>query len=56
MTSSKITSPTSYETDYLQWLETTLQQLRSRDDEKVDWQNLIAEIEDLGKRDRGVLC
>ncbi len=41
-----------YEQDYLQWIEATLQQLRDRDYEKVDWENLLAEIEDMGKRDR----
>jgi Domain of unknown function DUF29 len=41
-----------YEQDYLQWIEATLQQLRSRNYENVDWENLLAEIEDMGKRDR----
>ncbi|NEO31002.1 MAG: DUF29 domain-containing protein [Symploca sp. SIO3C6] len=43
---------TLYETDYLRWLETTVQKLRAQDYGNVDWQNLIEEIEDLGKSER----
>ena len=41
-----------YEQDYVQWIEATLQQLRDRNYEKVDWENLLEEIEDMGKRER----
>ena len=45
-------SKTLYNTDYIQWVEATLQQLRSRDYDRVDWDNLLDEIEEIGKRDR----
>ncbi|NEP17372.1 MAG: DUF29 domain-containing protein [Leptolyngbya sp. SIO4C1] len=41
-----------YETDYLQWIETTLAKLRQQKYAQVDWANLIEEIEDMGKRER----
>lgn len=41
-----------YNTDYLQWLTTTADQLRRQALDEVDWDNLIEEIEDMGKRER----
>jgi hypothetical protein len=41
-----------YETDYLQWIETTVQRLRSQDFSNVDWENLIEEIESMGRSER----
>jgi len=41
-----------YETDYLQWIETTVEKLRSQDFSNVDWENLIEEIESMGRSDR----
>ena len=41
-----------YETDYLKWIETTAQKLRVRDYSSVDWENLIEEIEDMGRSER----
>ncbi|WP_226587392.1 DUF29 domain-containing protein [Microseira wollei] len=41
-----------YETDYMQWIETTIEKLRSQDYANVDWENLIEEIEDLGRSER----
>jgi hypothetical protein len=38
-----------YETDYLKWIETTAQKLRVRDYSYIDWENLIEEIEDIGR-------
>ena len=43
---------TSYETDYLQWLETTAEKLRRHNYDDVDWENLIEEIEDMGRSER----
>jgi hypothetical protein len=37
-----------YETDYLLWLETTLEQVKLRQSDQLDWENLAAEIEYLG--------
>ena len=48
-------SSTAYETDYNQWLKETVKQLRERNFEQVDWDNLIEEIESMGKSDRRVL-
>jgi hypothetical protein len=39
-----------YDTDYLRWIETTVEKLRVRDNSNIDWENLIAEIEDMGQR------
>lgn len=43
---------TLYETDYLQWIETTVKKLRFGDYTNVDWENLIDEIEDMGRSER----
>ncbi|MFM7787722.1 MAG: DUF29 domain-containing protein, partial [Microcystis panniformis] len=48
-------SSTAYETDYNQWLKETVKQLRERNFEQVDWDNLIKEIESMGKSDRRAL-
>ena len=39
--------PTAYEVDYQQWVEETLQQLRDRKYDQIDWENLLAEIASL---------
>jgi hypothetical protein len=41
-----------YETDYLKWIETTVEKLRVRDYSSVDWENLIEEIADMGRSER----
>ena len=43
---------TLYETDYQQWIETTVEKLHSRDYANMDWDNLIEEIEDMGRNER----
>ena len=48
-------SSTAYETDYNQWLKETVKQLQERNFEQVDWDNLIEEIESMGKSDRRAL-
>lgn len=50
-----LTSPTLYDQDYALWLETTLEQLRRRDFAGVDWENLIEEIENMGRSDKRAL-
>ena len=42
-----LTSKSLYETDYLLWLETTLEHVRHRQVEQLDWDNLAEEIEGL---------
>lgn len=41
-----------YETDYLQWIETTVEKLREQDYSNIDWENLIEEFEDMGRSER----
>ena len=48
----KANRPPLYETDYQQWIETTVEKLHSRDYANVDWDNLIEEIEDVGRNER----
>ena len=43
-----LTSKSLYETDYMLWLETTLEQVKHRQVEQLDWDNLAEEIEGLG--------
>jgi hypothetical protein len=45
-------SSTRYETDYHQWIKETVNQLRERNFDEVDWDNLIEELESMGKSDR----
>jgi hypothetical protein len=48
MTQTQITV-SLYEQDYLLWIEDTVNKLRSRDIEELDFDNLIEEIESLGR-------
>jgi hypothetical protein len=41
-----------YDSDYLQWLETTVNHLKNRDFEHLDLDNLIEEIETLGRSEK----
>lgn len=52
MTLSQIKQKKLYDQDYVQWIEATLQQLRQGNYEQVDWENLLEEIEDMGKGER----
>ncbi|OKH28050.1 DUF29 domain-containing protein [Chroogloeocystis siderophila] len=52
MHSFKADYQTLYETDYLEWIESTVKKLRSQNYESVDWENLIEEIEDMGRGER----
>jgi hypothetical protein len=40
------------QTDYLHWLETTINLLKDRKFDQVDWENLIEEIESLGRSEK----
>jgi enoyl reductase-like protein len=46
---------TPYETDYNQWIQETVQNLRERNFNNIDWENLIEEIESMGKNDKRAL-
>ena len=48
-------SQTLYEGDYLVWLENTLEKLRNQQYEQVDWENLIEEIETMGRSEKNAL-
>jgi len=41
-----------YEQDYLKWIETTVEKLRTQDFSNLDWENLIEEIESMGRSER----
>ncbi|MBD2006391.1 MULTISPECIES: DUF29 domain-containing protein [Cyanophyceae] len=41
-----------YDTDYLIWIKTTVEKLRVHDYSNIDWENLIEEIEDMGRSER----
>ena len=41
-----------YESDFLAWCERTVSQLKAKDLENLDFENLIEEIESLGKSER----
>ena len=41
-----------YDQDFALWVEKTIQQLNAEDFQNVDWQNLIEEVESLGKSQR----
>lgn len=41
-----------YDADYAAWIEATLQKLRQQDYSRVDWENLLEEIEDMGRSEK----
>ncbi len=41
-----------YDKDYLKWIKTTVEKLQAGDYSNIDWENLIAEIEDMGRSER----
>jgi len=44
-----------YERDYYQWIQKTVEQLKTKKFNDVDWYHLIDEIEDMGKSQRRAL-
>ncbi len=52
MTQTTIAKVKLYDRDYLQWVEDTVNKLRTRDFDHLDIENLIEEIEDLGKSEK----
>jgi Domain of unknown function DUF29 len=51
-TELQIVQQSLYDRDFAQWLETTADQLRAKDYANLDWENLLDEIESMGKRER----
>jgi len=41
-----------YETDYALWLDRTIANLKERKLDSIDWENLIEEVESLGRSER----
>lgn len=41
-----------YEADYLKWIEATVEKLRSQDYANIDWENVIEELESMGRSER----
>ena len=41
-----------YEADYYHWITATVQKLKKQEWEAIDWENLIEEVEDLGRRQK----
>jgi hypothetical protein len=52
MPPSQVAHQALYKADYLQWIETTVEKLSSQDYASMDWENLIEEIEDMGRSER----
>jgi hypothetical protein len=44
-----------YEKDYYFWLETTIEKLRSKQFSTVDWENLVEELESMGRSEERAL-
>lgn len=47
-----INTKSLYERDFAQWVENTVNQLNARNTENLDWENLIEEVESLGRSQR----
>ncbi len=47
-----INAKSLYDTDYNLWVIKTVQQLKNKDLESLDWENLIEEVLDLSRRDK----
>ena len=41
-----------YESDYYLWVVETVKQLQDQNFEQIDWDNLIEEVSDLGRREK----
>lgn len=55
LTIDKKVSSNLYDRDYYQWLGQTVEKLRLKRFNEVDWDHLIEEIEDIGKSQRRAL-
>ena len=44
-----------YDQDFYLWVEDTVSKLKARDNEHLDWDNLIEEVESLGKSQRNTM-
>lgn len=53
---SQIAIAKTYETDFLQWTIEQAQALKERNLEQLDWDNIIEEIEALGRSEYSAVC
>ncbi len=44
--------PSLYDQDFYRWIQTTVQALKHRKLEQVDWENLIEEIDSMGRSEK----
>ena len=44
-----IVTSSLYDTDYNHWLQDTIEQIQCRNFDCIDWDNLIEELESMGK-------
>jgi Domain of unknown function DUF29 len=44
-----------YDRDFSLWIDTTVEQLKHKNLDNIDWENLIEEIESLGKSEKNAL-
>ena len=49
---NKATTKSLYDADFALWIEDTVNKLKKRDVTSLDWENLIDEVESLGKSDK----
>ncbi|MCW6035534.1 DUF29 domain-containing protein [Spirulina subsalsa FACHB-351] len=51
-TELKVSQTNLYNTDFVLWIETTVEQLRQQNYTHVDWENLLEELEHMARRER----
>lgn len=51
-TMNNINTKTLYDADFALWIEDTVNKLKKRDVTNLDWENLIDEVESLGKSEK----
>lgn len=49
---TELNTKTLYDSDFALWIDDTVQKLKARNTENLDWENLIEEVESLGKSDK----
>ena len=49
---TEVNTKTLYDSDFALWIDDTVQKLKARNTENLDWENLIEEVESLGKSDK----
>ncbi len=47
-----ITQKKLYDQDFCLWIETTIKQIKTQDFDKIDWDNVIEELDSLGKSEK----